>query len=110
MQREIGIKFAVSFYESNQREDTFKGIHVMKNDKSRMINHLDNTSNPKVFEKWSITLRWDENVIEHKKIEVIVCENQDVPSMQEMLHSLIPKCQMLVPIFKKKWSHKNPIH
>ena len=43
--------FAVSFYESNQREETFKGINVMKNDESRTTNHLDNISKPKDFEK-----------------------------------------------------------
>ena len=82
----------------------------MKNHESATINHLDSTSKPKDFEKWSIILRWDENVIEHKKIEGIVCEKQNVPSMQEMLHSLIPKCQMLVPIICEKWSHKNPLN
>ena len=107
MQQEIGIKFAVSFYESNQREDAFKGIHVMKNDESRTINHLDNTSKPKDFEKWETILRWDENVIEHKNIEGIICEKQDIPSMQEMLHSLIPICQMLIPIICEKWPQKN---
>ena len=98
MHQEIGIKFVVSFYENNQREDTCKGIHVMKNDESRKINHIDNSRKAKDFEKWSTIHRWDENVIEHKKIEGIVCEKQDVPSMQEMLHSLITKCQMLVQI------------
>ena len=73
----------------------------MKNDESRTINHLDNASKPKDFEKWSTILRWDENVIEHKKTEGIVCEKQYVPSTQEMLQSLIPKCQMLIPIFFK---------
>jgi hypothetical protein len=51
LQQEVGIRFAVSFYESNQREDTFKGIHVMKNDESRTSNHLDNVRKPKYFEK-----------------------------------------------------------
>ena len=88
----------------------FKGIHVMKNDESRTINHLDNASKPRDFKKWSTILRWDENVIEHKKIEGIVCEKQDVPSMQEMLHSLIPKFQMLVPMIFEKWSHKNTLN
>ena len=110
MQQEIGIKFAVSFYERNQTEDTFKGIHVMKNDKSRTINHLDNASKPKDFEKWSTILKWDENVTKHKMIEGIVCKKQYVPSMKEMIQSLIPKCQMFVPIIFKKWSHKNPIN
>ena len=91
MQQEIGIKFATSFYESNQREETFKGIHVMKNDDSKTINHLDNASKPKDFEKWSTILKWDENVIEHKKIEGIVCEEWYAPSTQEMIQSLIPK-------------------
>ena len=81
MQQEIGIKFTISFYESNQIEDTFKGIHIMKNDESRTINHLDNASKPKDFEKWSTILKGDENVTEHKKIEGIVCKKQYVPSI-----------------------------
>ena len=108
MQWEIGIKFAVSFYEINQRKDTCQGIYVIENDESRTINHLDNASKPKTFEKWWTILKWDENVIEYKKIEGIVRKKQYIPSTQEMLQSLIPKCQMLIPIIFEKWSHKNP--
>ena len=82
----------------------------MKNDETRTINHLDNASKPKDFEKWSTILTWDENVIEHEKIEGIVREKQYLPSMQEMLDSLISKCQMLVPIICKKWSHENSLN
>ena len=40
----------------------------------------------------------------------MVVEKQNVPSMQEMLHSLIPKCQTLFPIICEKWSHKNSLN
>ena len=63
----------------------------MSNDESRTINHFDNASKPKDFEKWSTILTWNENVIVHKKIEGIVSEEQYVPSNQEMIQSLIPK-------------------
>ena len=82
----------------------------MSNDESRIINHFDNASKPKDFEKWSTIFRWDENVIEHKKIDEIVCEKQDIPSMQEILHSLIPKCQMLIPIICENLSYKNSLN
>ena len=82
----------------------------MINDESRTINHFDNASKSKDFEKWSTILKWDENVTEHEKIEGIVCKEQYIPSTQEMLQSLIPKMPNACSNNFEKWSHQNRIN
>ena len=82
----------------------------MRNDDSRTTNHFDNASKPKYFEKWSTIHRWDDNVIENKTIEGIVCKKQYIPSTQEMLQSLIPKMPNACSNNFEKWSHKNLIN